>query len=266
MPRKFFFSWGSSSSRSSNYKHINRYSIPSIYTGSGLANGCLDNQVLYSIGTTPTECSLKCVDDSVNVGTVNLKCPLDASESGTTSAELEGSFSCVGMQCPPYIRGQGIASGCSSGVILNVGSTCETFCEQGWHLSSSSNMVNCSSSANGTAVLVEPLPECTPNLCAPLIFQDGMTTVQGNGCSNGTVLATNDAYGVRTQCFIGCDSGYSLSDLQNPTLPGIVICDSESNENASPMITAQCTENTCLAFSLPDRVVGFAFDDIPACT
>ena len=102
----------------------------------------------------------------MNVGTVNVKCPLDASESGTTSAELEGSFSCVGMQCPPYIRGQGIASGCSSGVILNVGSTCETFCEQGWHLSSSSNVVNCSSSANGTAVLVEPLPECTWYLSA----------------------------------------------------------------------------------------------------
>ena len=84
--------------------------------------------------------------------------------------------------------------------------------------------------------------------------------------NTGTVLATNDAYGVRTQCFIGCDAGYSLSDLQNPTLPGIVICDSESNENASPIIAAQCTENTCLAFSLPDRVVGFAFNDIPACT
>lgn len=56
------------------------YSIPAIYTGNGLSNGCIEGEVLYSVQSN-TECSLKCVDDSVNVGTVNVVYPREIHET-----------------------------------------------------------------------------------------------------------------------------------------------------------------------------------------
>ena len=87
--------------------------------------------------------------------------------------------------------------------------------------------------------------QCDEIMCSPYVFSEGVTGSTGsNGCLEGTSLSAV----TQPVCDLACQSGYSPSNTEPPTLH----CNITGGEAWSHFT---CDENTCDALTLPLGVV-----------
>lgn len=154
------------------------------------------------------------------------------------------SNKCDSISFPPYVVEASNADTCSNGQRLDAHgvSTCTVSCAPGYQ--GRDGTFTCSSIANdGDDAQLSIL--CTEVTCNPYTFPTGVVPGNVNPCVNLIELSTHS----NNQCRVKCDEGYT-------GLSTTVTCESNAEFGDEATSTISCSENSCLAYTLEDNVVG----------
>ena len=130
---------------------------------------------------------------------------------------------------------------CFDGIVLSAATLVVECNAEGFIMFGSQHIIECGHDGGD---VVEHL-QCDEIMCSPYVFPEGVTGSTGsNGCLEGTSLSAV----TQPVCDLVCQSGYSPSNTEPPTLH----CNITGGEAWSHFT---CDENTCDALTLPLGVV-----------